>query len=46
VLRGGWVEPAEWENGAWRYQVHTARIVVVIEFECGTAPGAANPNRR
>jgi hypothetical protein len=32
VLRGGWSEPGEWENGAWRYRIMTARIVVVIEF--------------
>jgi len=36
VLRGGFVDPAEWENGAWRYRVHTARICVVIEFESET----------
>ena len=33
VLRGGVVEPAEWESGGWRYRVHTARICVVVEFE-------------
>ena len=33
VLRGGWVEFSEWENGAWRYRVRTQRIVVVVEFE-------------
>ncbi len=32
VLRGGIVEPAEWENGSWRYRVHTARIWVVAAF--------------
>ena len=32
VLRGGWSEPGEWENGAWRYRIRTARIVVVVEF--------------
>lgn len=32
VLRGGWVEPAEWENGSWRYRVRTARICVVVAF--------------
>jgi len=36
VLRGGIVEPAEWENGAWRYHVHTAKIWVVIELESET----------
>lgn len=33
VLRGGIVDEAEWENGAFRHHVHTARICVVIEFE-------------
>lgn len=33
VLRGGIVDPAEWENGAWRYRVHTANIYVVVELE-------------
>jgi hypothetical protein len=32
VLRGGVVEEAEWENGAWRHRVRTQRIVVVVEF--------------
>jgi len=32
VLRGGGVEPAEWENGSWRYRVHTQRIWVVVAF--------------
>jgi len=32
VLRSGWSEPGEWENGAWRYRIMTARIVVAIEF--------------
>ena len=32
VLRGGVVEPAEWENGSWRYRVHTQRIWVVVAF--------------
>jgi uncharacterized protein DUF4258 len=32
VLRGGIVEPAEWENGSWRYRVHTQRICVVVAF--------------
>ena len=36
VVRGGVVEPAEWENGSWRYRVRTARIVVVVEFESET----------
>ena len=32
VLRGGIVEPAEWENGSWRYRVHTRHISVVAAF--------------
>ncbi len=32
VLRGGVVEPAEWENGTWHYRVHTQRIWVVVVF--------------
>jgi hypothetical protein len=36
VLRGGVVEPAEWENGSWRYRVRTARMVVVVAFDSET----------
>lgn len=32
TLRGGWVEPGEWENGSWRYRVCTHRIVAVVAF--------------
>jgi hypothetical protein len=32
VLRGGVVDPAELENGSWRYRVRTARIAVVVAF--------------
>ena len=32
ILRGGIVEPAEWESGSWRYRVHTQRIWVVVAF--------------
>lgn len=32
VLRGGIVEPAEWEKGTWRYRIHTQRIWVVVGF--------------
>lgn len=32
VIRGGVVEPAEYENGEWRYRVRTARIYVVVAF--------------
>jgi len=31
VLRGGVVDPAEWENGAWRYRVRTHHITVVVQ---------------
>ena len=37
VLRGGIVEPAEWERGSWRYRVRTARICVVVAFRSETA---------
>jgi hypothetical protein len=33
ILRGGTVEPPEWENGSWRYRVRTARMVAVVAFE-------------
>jgi len=36
VLRGGVVEPGEWENGSWRYQLRTQRIVVVVAFDSET----------
>ena len=36
VLRGGVVQPGEWENGSWRYQVRTARMVVVVAFRSET----------
>jgi hypothetical protein len=32
-LRAGIVEPAEWENGHWRYRVRTTKLLVVIQFE-------------
>jgi hypothetical protein len=32
VLRGGVVEPGEFENGSWRYRVRTSRITVVLAF--------------
>ncbi|MEY4515560.1 MAG: hypothetical protein RLZZ450_7682 [Pseudomonadota bacterium] len=37
VLRGGVVEPGEWENGSWRYRVRTARMVAVIAFRSESA---------
>lgn len=33
VLRGGTVEPAEWESGEWRYRVRTQRMTVVVAFD-------------
>lgn len=32
VLRGGVVEPAEWERGSWRYRVRTNVMYVVVAF--------------
>lgn len=32
VLRAGWAENGEFENGSWRYKVRTSRIVVVVTF--------------
>ena len=32
VLRGGVVQPGEYENGTWRYRVETSKITVVIAF--------------
>ncbi len=32
VLRGGWPEPGEYENGSWRYRISIPRISVVISF--------------
>jgi len=33
VLRGGVVQEPEFENGEWRYQVRTAKMVFVVAFE-------------
>lgn len=30
VLRGGWSDEAEFENGEWRYRVHTRTACVVV----------------
>ncbi len=30
VLRGGFVDPPEWENGSWRYKFRTQRMCVVV----------------
>ena len=32
VLRGGVVEPPEWEYGSWRYRVRAGRVTVVVVF--------------
>jgi hypothetical protein len=32
VLRGGVVEPPEFENGSWRYRVRTLKIAVIVAF--------------
>jgi len=36
VVRGGVVEPAEFENGSWRYRSRTALIAVVVAFRSET----------
>jgi hypothetical protein len=33
VLRGGWPQEGEFENGAWRYRVRTPRICVVVQLD-------------
>lgn len=33
VLRGGAVDEAEFEHGAWRHRVRTQKFVLVVEFE-------------
>lgn len=32
VLRAGVCDPAEWENGTWRYPFRTPRMCFVIAF--------------
>ena len=32
ALKSGAVDPAEWENGTWRYRVRAGPITVVIAF--------------
>ncbi|MCY4120592.1 MAG: DUF4258 domain-containing protein [Acidobacteria bacterium] len=32
ALKAGAVDPAEWENGTWRYRVRAGRITVVVAF--------------
>jgi hypothetical protein len=36
VLRAGSVDPAEAENGEWRYRVRTQRMAVVVAFRSET----------
>jgi len=32
VLRGGVVEPGEFEKGSWRFRVRTSRMTIVVAF--------------
>jgi hypothetical protein len=32
VIRGGVVEPGEFERGSWRYRVRSGRVFVVVTF--------------
>lgn len=32
VLRGGVVEPGEFERGSWRYRVRRAKVYAVVTF--------------
>lgn len=36
VLRGGLVEPAEFENGSWRYRVRASKTYAVVSFRSET----------
>ena len=36
LLRGGVVEPPEYENGSWRYRVRTDRMCVVVAIRSRT----------
>src|SRR4051794_35150965 len=36
VLRGGIVEPAEFEKGSWRYRVRAGKVYVVASFRSET----------
>lgn len=33
LLRGGIVEPGEWENGEWRYRVRASGAYLVVAFD-------------
>ena len=36
VLRGGVIDPAEFEGGSWRYRVRTGKLCVVVAFRSDT----------
>jgi hypothetical protein len=36
ILRAGWVEMSEYENGEWRYRVRTQKLCAVVAFESET----------
>jgi hypothetical protein len=36
ILRAGVFDPAEWEDGRWRYRARTARMAVIFQFESET----------
>lgn len=36
VLRGGVVDPGEYENCRWTYQIRTQRMAVVVAFRSET----------
>ena len=38
VLRGGAATEGEYENGSWRYQIHTPKMCVAIRFETESIP--------
>jgi len=33
LLRAGWVEMSEYENGEWRYRVRTQKLCAIVAFE-------------
>ncbi len=46
VLRGGVVEPAEWENDEWRYRVRRQKTFVVVTFLAETHTAVVTAWRR
>jgi len=36
VIRGGVIEPAEFERGSWRYRIRAANTYVVVTFRSET----------